>query len=98
MADAIASAVLDVESVGLRAIRVMDQDLLSLADIADRIGQSRESVRRYATGARGPGGFPHRSTRATGSCSTDGVRWRPGCATGSVSTFPTRIPRWSWPA
>lgn len=58
MADAIASAVVAVESVGLRAVRVMDQDLLSLADIADRIGQSRESVRRYATGERGPGGFP----------------------------------------
>jgi hypothetical protein len=58
LADAIASAVTAIESVGLRAVRVMDQDLLSLADIAERIGQSRESVRRYATGERGPGGFP----------------------------------------
>jgi predicted DNA-binding transcriptional regulator AlpA len=58
LADAIASAVLAIESVGLRAVRVMDQDLLSLADIADRIGQSRESIRRYATGERGPDGFP----------------------------------------
>ncbi|MFI5934501.1 hypothetical protein [Actinoplanes sp. NPDC051494] len=31
---------------------------MTLADVADRLGQSRESVRRYATGDRGPGGFP----------------------------------------
>jgi hypothetical protein len=58
LAKAIASAVLDVESVGFAVVRVLDEDLLTLADIADRIGQSRESVRRYATGERGPGGFP----------------------------------------
>ena len=58
LADAIASAVRDIESAGLTVARVLDQDLLTLADIADRIGQSRESVRRYATGQRGPGGFP----------------------------------------
>jgi hypothetical protein len=37
---------------------VVDQDLLTLADIADRIGRSRESIRRYVTGDRGAGGFP----------------------------------------
>lgn len=58
LADAIASAVRAIDSVGLVALRVLDQDLLTLADIADRIGQSRESVRRYATGDRGPGNFP----------------------------------------
>lgn len=58
LADAIASAVRDIESVGLRAMRILDEDLLTLADIADRIGRSRESVRRYATGERGGGGFP----------------------------------------
>jgi hypothetical protein len=58
LADAIASAVRDIESIGLRAMRVLDEDLLTLADIADRIGRSRESVRRYATGERGGGGFP----------------------------------------
>jgi hypothetical protein len=58
LADAIASAVRQIESVGLNAVRVVDEDLLTLADIAERIGQSRESVRRYATGDRGPGNFP----------------------------------------
>ena len=57
-ADAIASIVRQVESVGLVVLRVLDGDLLTLADIADRIGQSRESVRRYSTGERGPGSFP----------------------------------------
>jgi hypothetical protein len=58
LADAIASAVRNVESTGLVVLRVLDEDMLTLADIADRIGQSRESVRRYAAGERGPGGFP----------------------------------------
>jgi hypothetical protein len=58
LADAIASAVRCVESTGLRAMRLLDQDLVTLADVASRIGQSRESVRRYVMGTRGPGDFP----------------------------------------
>ncbi|MDG4830467.1 helix-turn-helix transcriptional regulator [Solwaraspora sp. WMMD1047] len=58
MADAIATAVRSLDGVGVIALRVLDQDLITLADVAERIGQSRESVRRYATGDRGPGGFP----------------------------------------
>lgn len=58
LADAIAAAVRDIESAGLRVLRVLDQDLVTLADVADRIGRSRESVRRYATGERGGGSFP----------------------------------------
>jgi hypothetical protein len=58
LADAIASAALAIESAGLIPLRILDEDVLTLADIADRIGQSRESVRRYATGERGSGGFP----------------------------------------
>jgi hypothetical protein len=58
LADAIASAVRGLDAVGLVALRVLDEDLVTLADVAGRIGQSRESVRRYATGERGSGGFP----------------------------------------
>lgn len=58
LADAVVSAILMLESTGLVPLRVVDEDLLTLADIADRIGQSRESVRRYVTGERGTGGFP----------------------------------------
>lgn len=58
LAEAIASAVRDLQASGLDGLRVIDEDLVTLADVADRLGQSRESVRRYATGDRGPGGFP----------------------------------------
>ncbi|WP_434742316.1 hypothetical protein [Micromonospora sp. SH-82] len=58
MADAIASAVHHLDRAGLAAIRVLDQDLVTLADVAERFGQSRESVRRYTTGDRGPGNLP----------------------------------------
>jgi hypothetical protein len=58
LAGAIASAVRAIESVGLKPLRVVDEDTLTLADIAERTGLSREAVRRYSTGERGPGGFP----------------------------------------
>jgi hypothetical protein len=58
LADAVASAVRDLDNADMRAVRVVDEDLVTLADVADRVGQSHESIRRYATGDRGPGGFP----------------------------------------
>ena len=58
LANAIASAVRALEWVHLSPLRVVDQDLLTLADMAHRVGQSRESIRRYTQGSRGPGGFP----------------------------------------
>jgi hypothetical protein len=36
----------------------LDQDLVSITDIADRTGRTRESIRLLADGLRGPGGFP----------------------------------------
>lgn len=36
----------------------LDQDLVSIADIAERVGRSRESVRLLVEGKRGPGRFP----------------------------------------
>ena len=59
LGEAILSAVRDVEKVeGLRVRRVVDIDLVSVADIAKRTGRTRESVRSLVAGARGPGGFP----------------------------------------
>lgn len=58
LSDAITSAVADVERGGLLPMRVVDQDLVTLGDIAARVGLSRQCVSRYATGHRGPGGFP----------------------------------------
>lgn len=42
---------------GAIAVRV-DQDLVSIPDIAERTDRSRESIRLLVEGKRGPGGFP----------------------------------------
>jgi hypothetical protein len=57
-AEAVASAVHDLEAVALQPIRVYDGDWVTIADIGDRIGRSRENVRLWAVGRYGPGGFP----------------------------------------
>nr|MDT0659849.1 hypothetical protein [Micromonospora sp. DSM 115978] len=36
----------------------IDQELVSISDIATRIGMTREAVRLWTKGQRGPGGFP----------------------------------------
>lgn len=60
LAEAVGSAKRAVESAvpGLRVIRVEPEDLVTAADIAERTGRSRESVRLLIAGERGPGGFP----------------------------------------
>ncbi|MDE2719436.1 hypothetical protein [Candidatus Palauibacter polyketidifaciens] len=59
LSEAISSAVADAESVdGLRVVRIADPDLVSMSEIAARIGRSRECVRLWVNGKRGPGGFP----------------------------------------
>ncbi len=57
--DAILSAVDDLETLeGVEVIRIADAGLASMADIAARVGRTRESVRLLVKGARGPGNFP----------------------------------------
>ena len=58
--DAIVSAVRDVTAAGIgaRVVRVDDCNLVTPAEIARRIGRSRQMVHQYMTGVRGPGGFP----------------------------------------
>ncbi len=57
--EAVRSAIRGVESVpGLRVVRIEPDDLVTMAEIAERMGRSRESVRLLIQGARGPGGFP----------------------------------------
>ncbi len=59
LADAIGSAIIDVESVpGLRVLRVEPDDLVTAAEIAQRLGRSRESVRLLIAGKRGRSQFP----------------------------------------
>jgi len=57
---AIISAIQDVLKAGLNAqvLRVDDCNLVTQAEIARRIGRSRQLVHQYMTGERGPGGFP----------------------------------------
>lgn len=56
---AVLSAVRDIESIeGVTVVRIADAGLLSIADIAERTGRTRESVRLLVEGKRGPGGFP----------------------------------------
>jgi hypothetical protein len=58
--DAILSAIRDVRQAGIGAdvLRVDTCDLVTQADIARRIGRSRQLVHQFLTGERGPGGFP----------------------------------------
>jgi hypothetical protein len=57
---AISSAITDVKraNVGLSVGRVEPDDLVTTGEIAERLGCSRETVRLYALGRRGRGGFP----------------------------------------
>ncbi len=57
--DAVESAISAIESLdGLVVRRVEPDDVVTAAEIADRLGRTRESVRLLAMGARGDGRFP----------------------------------------
>lgn len=69
-APSLAAAVVEViehveaSAAGLRVTQVETDPLLSMRDIANRVGHSIESVRLSINGARGPGGFPAAETTA----------------------------------
>jgi hypothetical protein len=58
--NAVISAIIDVRkaNIGANVLRVDVCNLVTQADIARRIARSRQLVRQYITGERGPGGFP----------------------------------------
>ncbi|MFT7639242.1 MAG: hypothetical protein ACI9G1_000973, partial [Pirellulaceae bacterium] len=56
--DAILSAFADVEKAGCRVARIDTCNLVTQAEIARRVNRSRETIRQYISGDRGPGGFP----------------------------------------
>ena len=63
LGEAVLSAVGDVESVGeLSVTRIADAGLITMAEIAARVGRTRESIRLLVAGKRGPGGFPPPAT------------------------------------
>lgn len=59
-AEAIGSAIRDIERAvpGARVLHIEPEELVSLTAIAKRTGRTRECVRLWAEGRRGPGGFP----------------------------------------
>ncbi|MCI0461189.1 MAG: hypothetical protein L0Z62_29935 [Gemmataceae bacterium] len=58
--EAVLSAIRDVRkaNIGADVLRVDLCNLVTQADIARKIGRSRQLVHQYVTGVRGPGGFP----------------------------------------
>ncbi|HXQ18705.1 MAG TPA: hypothetical protein VN781_03660 [Acidimicrobiales bacterium] len=55
--DAVLDALAEVITLGFEPLAVEDE-LVSMADIAERTGRSRQSVSMLANDQRGPGGFP----------------------------------------
>ena len=70
--EALKSAIRDVRSAGLAVRRVEPDDLVTQAEVAERLGRSSESIRLLATGQRGDGSFPAPVVRAT----SRGSLWR----------------------
>jgi hypothetical protein len=58
LTEAVVSAVRDLDTVGVRAVSVRDDELVTIAAIAARAGRSPETVRLWVAGRTGPGGFP----------------------------------------
>jgi hypothetical protein len=63
-ADAVFAATSAVESAitGVRVVHLEPDDLVTISEIADRTGRTRESVRLLVSGERGPGEFPSPAT------------------------------------
>ena len=74
MWDAVLSAIGNVRGAGIGAdvLRVDVCNLVTQADIARKIGRSRQVVSQYVSGARGPGGFP---APACGDISEGNTLW-----------------------
>ncbi len=65
--EAVLSAVEAVESVdGLTVRRIDEEDLVTVTDIAERLGRSRQSVNQLIAGDRGDGTFPQPLGRTRG--------------------------------
>lgn len=68
LADAVLTAVSDVESAGIHArVASVDSQLVGLSDIAERSGLSRQAVALLKDGDRGPRDFPNPVQRIKGN-------------------------------
>lgn len=58
--DAVLSAAKDIETTvpDIRVVHLEPDDLVTMSEIAEKVGRTRESVRLLISGDRGPGGFP----------------------------------------
>jgi hypothetical protein len=56
--DAVLGAIRNVRAAGYDVARVEPDDLVTAAEIARRVGRSRESIRQLTLGVRGEGNFP----------------------------------------
>jgi hypothetical protein len=79
--DALLSAIRDVEvaGVGAKVEHVEPDELVTMSDIARRLEVTREGVRKWVAGLRGPGNFPPPAGGLTGRSPlwhwTDVVQW-----------------------
>jgi len=64
--EAVFGAIAAVEAAvpGARVVHLEPDDLVTMAEIADRTSRTRESVRLLIAGERGPGGFPAPATHS----------------------------------
>lgn len=70
---AIMSAIDDVRRIkGVSVLRIEPDDLVNMSEIAARLGQSRESIRKYINSERCSGDFPAPISNVTGRS----MRWR----------------------
>jgi hypothetical protein len=69
LAEAIISAIKNIKDAGIGAVVVsVDEcNLVTQAEIAQRIGRTRQQVHQYITGERGPGNFPPPECHLTGN-------------------------------
>ena len=60
LTDAVFSAIDDVNrsGIGAKVLRVDDCNLITQAEVARRLGRTRQNIEQYAKGSRGRGGFP----------------------------------------
>jgi len=65
LGQAVASALRDVHRAGARARRIEPDSYVTISDIAERSGLTRQAVSLYASGERGAGDFPRPVLRTT---------------------------------
>lgn len=65
LAHAVATALRDVHRAGARARRIEPDSYVSMSDIAERAGLTRQAVSLFVSGERGAGDFPPPALRVT---------------------------------